>query len=310
MGQVTAISAKYIKLGENGRWDALCLKDGTLRLAYNDVPHSLGTAGKTALKDHFIGQGFDSGPASNHANQVNDFYQAGQETLWITFSSGHLWWAIAEGPVEFLGGNDAEMKERGSRLRRTRNGWHKTSLDGVPLRMSDLNGALTKTAGYRMAICNIGPLDYLLRKINDEDLLEIEQAKQAKVGILKSIKSLMHLLQWKDFELLVELVFAQSGWRQISSAGGTKETVDLELELPSTGERSFVQVKSRTSQSQLDDYLSRFKARDECRMFFVYHTAKSALTTHHANVTLIDAERLSEMILESGLFDWLLKKVG
>ena len=55
--------------------------------------------------------------ASSHAKQVLDFYRAGPETLWITFSESHLWWAEANGPVEFLGGSQDEMDERGSRLR-------------------------------------------------------------------------------------------------------------------------------------------------------------------------------------------------
>ena len=35
-----------------------------------------------------------------------------------------------------------EMDARGSRLRHTRDGWHKTSLGGRPLRIPDLNGAI------------------------------------------------------------------------------------------------------------------------------------------------------------------------
>jgi hypothetical protein len=48
--------------------------------------------------------------------------------------------------------------------------------------------------------------------------------------------------------MLVDLVFANSGWRRIGRVGKTQKTVDIELMLPTTGERAFVQV-NRLSQS-------------------------------------------------------------
>lgn len=125
-----------------------------------------------------------------------------------------------------------------------------------------------------------------------------------------AIKDLMRLLQWRDFELLVELVFAQSGWRRVSASGGTQETIDIELVLPTTGEAAFVQVKSQTDQAQLDDYADRFGRRDDAKMFYVYHTAKTPLSDAQDKIVLVGPERLAEMILEVGLFDWLLKKAG
>lgn len=59
------------------------------------------------------------------------------------------------------------------------------------------------------------------------------------------IVDMMRFLNPYDFELLVELVFAQSGWQRISSSGGTQKTIDLELYLPSTKDYAFVQVKIR-----------------------------------------------------------------
>ena len=48
------------------------------------------------------------------------------------------------------------------------------------------------------------------------------------------IVALLALLHWRDFELLVELVFGQSGWRQVGASGGVQKTVDMELVLPTT----------------------------------------------------------------------------
>jgi hypothetical protein len=56
--------------------------------------------------------------------------------------------------------------------------------------------------------------------------------------------------------------------------------------------------------------VGRFKERDDTRMFYVYHTAKAPLAQTQDNVLLVGPERLAEMTLESGLFDWLLRKAG
>ena len=192
----------------------------------------------------------------------------------------------------------------------TLDGWHNKSVGGKPLRISELNGALTRTAAYRMTICAVEQFDYLIRKINDEDLPQVTAAKAAKSSLLDSTVDLMKLLTWQDFELLVELVFSQSGWRRVSASGGTQKTIDIELILPTTGETAFVQVKSRTNQAQLDDYIERFGERSDGRMFYVYHSANRELRGEGDRVSIVGPNRLAELVLETGLFDWLLKKVG
>jgi hypothetical protein len=306
--RIEATNAAYLKLGSKGRWEALCLQDGTLRLGYDDVPHEVAAVGEIeALRKHFVAAGHNPSVATSHANQVHRFYSAGFETLWITFSAGFLWWAIADGPVKYLGGDVEEIARRGSRFRTTRDGWHNKSVGGTPLRIPELNGALTRTAAFRMTICAVDQFDYLIRKINDEVLPQIAAAHAAKSGLLKSTVDLMNLLTWQDFELLVELVFSQSGWRRVSASGGTQKTIDIELVLPTTGETAFVQVKSQTNQAQFDDYMERFDERSDGRMFYVYHTANQELQVDDERV---GPNRLAQLVLETGLFDWLLKKVG
>ena len=161
-----------------------------------------------------------------------------------------------------------------------------------------------------MTICAVEQFDYLIRKINDEDLPQISAAQAAKGRLLASTVDLMKLLTWQDFELLVELVFSQSGWRRVSASGGTQKTIDIELVLPTTGETAFVQVKSQTNQAQFDDYMERFDERSDGRMFYVYHTSKTALICADDGVVLVDPNRLAEMVMDTGLFDWLLKKAG
>ena len=310
-GPVHASQAKYIKLGKGGKWERMCLEDGTMLFGYGDVPHELALSGdREGIRRLFTDKGVAPAAAASHANQVLTFYHDRPDTLWITISAGYLWWCFAHPEVEYLGTEDGRDKERGARFRRTMEGWRNTSLGGQPLRVSDLNGSVTKVAAYRATLCKVEMLDYLLRKINDQELPVIQAAREAKRSLMQSVEGLMKLLPWREFELLVDLVFAESGWRRIGETGGTHKTIDIELMLPSTGERAFVQVKSKTDQAQLNAYVERLVDRDETRMFYVYHSGPDTLTAANPRVVLVGPDRLSEMVLSAGLFDWLLEKAG
>lgn len=65
-----------------------------------------------------------------------------------------------------------------------------------------------------------------------------------------------------------------------------------------------------TDQVQLDNYIERFNERDDARMFYVYHTSQTALICADDRVVLVGADRLAEMVMDTGLFGWLLKKAG
>ena len=136
-------------------------------------------------------------------------------------------------------------------------------------------------------------------------------AEVAERALMEAITGLMRLLTWQDFELLVDLVFSTSGWRRVGVAGRTQKTVDLELILPTTGERAFVQVKSQASNASLKDYRARFDQADLYdRMFFVWHTGTVTAEDDFDGITLVGPERLSRMVLDAGLSSWLREKVS
>ncbi len=76
-------------------------------------------------------------------------------------------------------------------------------------------------------------------KFSDEynDLVRCEDA--LKESVKKSIKN----LYWKDFEILVDLLFTQGGWRRISRRGETMKSIDMELEDPITKDKYLIQIK-------------------------------------------------------------------
>ncbi|HEV2237586.1 MAG TPA: hypothetical protein VGR57_13060 [Ktedonobacterales bacterium] len=120
---------------------------------------------------------------------------------------------------------------------------------------------------------------------------------------------MMRLLGPRDFEILMDLIFAASGWRRLGVVGKTQKTLDLDLLLPSTGERAFVQIKSRTTTVALNDYIGRLEEMGPYdRMFYVFHSGQAE--TDDERVTVIGPERLAEMVVDVGLIDWLLHKVS
>jgi hypothetical protein len=182
----------------------------------------------------------------------------------------------------------------------------RTAYDSV----AELSGNLLKTQRFRGTICGIEEFQYLKQKLNGQLLPAVDEAAQAENQMVHKIIPLMHLLPWQDFELLVDLVFSNSGWRRTGQVGKTQKTVDIELMLPTTGERAFVQIKSSARKQDLDDYLERFKNSDAYdKMFFVWHSGDVG-EIDNSNVVLIGPDRLARMVFDAGLTSWLREKVS
>lgn len=304
MEKIQATEVKYIKLGVGGEWEYDCLRTGKIKFGYHKTPHQMCLDGKwEEVKDIWLKERNNNHKtATSDVRQIRTFYTATKDMLFITFSKGLLHWCHPSG--------DVIKQDDNSRTRDTLNGWHSHSLAGNLLSQSVLSGALLSTQNYRGTICNVDLADYVLRKINDEKSPEIIDAETAEAQYLKAITSLCSLLTWQDFELLVDLIFSASGWRRTGSLGRTQKTVDIELELPTTGERAFVQVKSVANESVFSDYLSQFQTSDSYdRMFFVWHRGTLSEDLTYERVTMIGPTRLAQLILDTGLAQWLKNKV-
>lgn len=304
LDRITADKAYYIKLGSSGEWEQTCLSEGTLRLGYHETPHEHCVGGRwDAVRAVWLERRGDAGAATRDTNQIRAFYVADESVIFVTFAGGLLHWCKPTGPVEVLADR--------SRVRATVDGWHHQSVAGASLSSDRLSGHLLKVQMFRGTICEIRQIEYLLRKINGELSPEVAAAEVAERALMEAIVGLMRLLTWQDFELLVDLVFAASGWRRVGILGRVQNTVDLELVLPTTGERAFVQVKSNARSSDLDDYVARFdKSELYDRMFFVWHSGAIDESNAIDDVTLVGPEQLSRMVLDAGLSSWLREKVS
>lgn len=242
--------------------------------------------------------------AANDTRQIRTFFEASEHDIFITFSRGFLWWCRPSGvPVVVPEDGDA-------RLRQTVDGWHNTSVGGEPLVLSRLSGKLTKTQMYRGTICEVEEQSYLLRRINDQQAPEVAAAEAAERVLLDHILSMVRMLLPEDFELLVELIFSSSGWQRQARTGGNQKTIDLDLLLPSTRERAFVQVKSNTSPAEFSDYAEEFSATDAfARMFYVWHSGSIGAAAP-AGVTLWGPDAIASKVLDAGLLAWLKDRVS
>lgn len=307
---VTAERAKFIRLGLQNNWAPLCIDDGTIRLGFNQVPHEVALQGRDAVAAHLPLIKYNKKQIKKDANQVCDFYEAGSETIWVTFHAGCLWWAQTASKVELLGYDEVEHPN-GCRLRRTLRGWSNRSLSSRGLFISELAGYLSAIRRFQGTLCNLNPqiFDYLMRRINDQDLPEAVTVRKAQADLKVGVMQLIQRLTPKDFELFADIIFSRSGWARVSPLGGTMSDIDMEYIMPVSEERVVVQVKSRTNQAQLREYEDRLKRYPADRVFYVYHTSADNLQSSDPRFFLMGFDNLADAALHASLTDWLVDRV-
>jgi hypothetical protein len=298
---------RYIKLGEGGGWEKECLEKGIIRFGFgsaNAERFPLCVAGRwNELTSSFVREGKDKATATRFTNETRIFFEDNGAILWITFIGETLLWGFLEPSAPVPHSDSAGV------WRTVATGWSSSDLNGEPLTKERLSGGLTKLAAYRGTSCNVDVAEYVIRRINGQKIPQVERALALLSDLRSSTLELMRLLGPRDFETLVDLVFSTSGWRRQGIVGKTQKTLDLDLMLPSTGERAFVQVKSETTSAELAEYVGRldeFGPYD--RMFFVYHSGDAKTTDDR--VLVIGPDRLAELVLDAGLCNWLIRKVS
>jgi hypothetical protein len=303
-------TVRYIKLGEKGKWVRRALSQGILPFGYGAVDHvSCAQGSWEEVRRQLLGMGRTNRGVSQGLRELKDFYGLPDDTVWVTMADGHVWWTFADGPVVE---GDAADPAAPTRFRRTRKGWCNTSLNGVPLTLRSLTSALTSTANYQMTICGLKQADYLLRKIRDDIDPLRAAAEVLKAETIQLAVQMIRQMDWRDFETLVDLIFMRCGWHRISALGKDQVDIDLILKQPVTGQTAWVQVKSRSTQAEFEEYLDRFQRDGSCDCcFFISHSAANTLSApDDPKVHLWSAERVASAATEVGLLDWLVDHVA
>jgi hypothetical protein len=306
--EVKPSKVRYIKLGHGGEWEEECIeKAHTLRIGFRDADHALCLAGKwKAISKHYQGEGMAEGPANGFANQIREYYEDDGSVLWITFYKRLLWWCFSTPAVTILGDKTKAKEAAG--------GWKCKDIAGNPLSVDHLSGKLLRVQGFRGTICQVKEAEYVLRRINGQELLETKQAREALSGLCDSLKHLIQHLHWKDFEILVDLIFRQAGWQRVGVIGKTEKAIDLELLSPVLAQRGFVQIKSSSDVEEFEAYCEAFTDMPQFQqMFYVVHTPNEALsrvkpTDQRIKLMLVDD--IAKLTVSSGLVEWLIEKTS
>lgn len=298
---------RYIKLGSGGAWERYCIEEHqVLRLGYKSLHHqdSLNGDWDTVRRYWLAARNGNEGAASRDLNQIRDFYELSEADIWITFYQRKMYWCRAHKEVH-------ELADR-SRVRNVIGSWSCYDKNGNLLSIENIDGRITKVQGYRGTICNVELPEYLLRKINGEVQPEIKSTKDALAALKGNIENLIKGLWWSDFELLIDLIFSHSGWQRISVLGKTEKDIDLDVFSPITQKRAFVQVKSTTTESQIQIYHEIFNHHHQYdEMYFVFHTFSGridCLKIDDARVFIWDVSRVADLVINTGLVGWLLAK--
>lgn len=298
---------RYIKLGHGGCWEKSCIEeDGTVRLGYASPLHKECLDGNwTKVREFWLKERAGSETAaSNDVGQIKDFYELSEQDIWITFYKRRMYWCRAAREV-------VELAD-GTRVRKAIGGWSCKDAIGANLSVESIDGRVTKVQGFRGTICGVSMPEYLVSKIGGESQPDVLAAKESLRRLEGDVEALIKGLWWKDFELLVELIFSRAGWQRMSVVGKTEKEIDLDVVLPVSNRRAFVQVKSQTSPAEIKSCYESYLAYDQYNeMYMVFHSLHGELAqvgTEAENLHLWDCARLASLVVRSGLVEWLIAK--
>lgn len=296
---------RYIKLGKGGCWEKSCIEeDNTIRFGYEGKHEECLRGNWEVVKEYWLSNRNDLSAATRDTNQIKDFYELSEDDIWITFYKRKMYWCRA--------GKEVIQLEDDTRIRKVIGSWSCNDVKGNGLTIENIDGRVTQVQGFRGTICSINLPEYVLRKINAESQTEVTEAQENLERLKVSLASLINGLWWKDFELLLDLIFAKSGWQRVSVLGKTEKDIDLDLYSPITNRKAFVQIKSSTNISEIKSCIDAYKSHDQYNeMYMAFHTVNGdirLIEETDSSVHLLDISKISELVIHTGLINWLITK--
>lgn len=306
---IKADKAYFIKLGESGSRDKVCIENGRIELKYIDVDHSLCSQGKWDKIKETFPYGANSGAKTRHINQIRKFYEEPSTTLWITFISDCLWWCFSKPEVVYV-------PEDRTKYRRVIGEWKNSDIYGNLLTKVRLSGKLLAVQSFRGTICSVTHKEYLLHKINDTNEPHVKAAENAIKNLSEKLLPIIKNLHPKDLEIFTDLIFRQAGWHRSGVSGETEKDIDLALQSPITQENIAVQVKSTANLSTYLSYKEKFvDMKGFSKFYFVTHSPSKDLVAYSKkngdkSFILWDCPTLSFQAVRNGLVGWLIDRAS
>ena len=300
-------NAFYIKLGRGDKWEADSISSGKLRFGWPDQSlEDINSCNWTKIEEQ-LRHSFTNlqSQATRALNGLRLICTSTSSDIWITFYQAKLWWArLSTEPVD----NDLLSK-----YRTTSSPWSDKNLQERLLVASELPGKIAQLQAFRWTTCTVQHKDVLQRILEGRSSPSAQAIALQRNLLANRLTEAIQELHWKDFEILVDLVFRASGWLRISVLGQQAKAYDLELREPISGDRFIVQVKARAGLNELKETLSHFSSEDYRRIFFVVHSPTRELSRADDlpnNIELISPEVLAQRVIDAGLVAWLEVKVS
>ena len=312
MTGVLPTSVRYIKNGEGGQWWKAARGNGQVHAGWTIIPDDLLLAPDWVEIKRLEDEHFGGKPgATQDINALKALLDRPSQHIWITFQDDCLWWCTVRDGVTT--NPDGQSKDRGHFWLTCASPWSNQSQgDQRPLTYSRLPGTVTSTAGFKGTVCTPGAWDTILRIIRDDEDPEVKAATLARKDYQDAVAKLVQRLGPKDFEVLIDLILARTGWARLEKVGGVRADVDVEVQNAALDEVAFVQVKGKASQKTLNDSIERFNAQPGHyqRMIFAVHTPTGTLTPPSPDpVQVWTGDRLAQLVVNVGLGDWVTSRV-
>jgi hypothetical protein len=306
MREIDFKNAYYIKLGRSGMWEKSSLEGNIVRFGWKHQSlDDINQSRWEVIGDQLRKEIPNKGAAKRDLQSLRNIVESTSEDVWITFSSCFLWWCkLAEKEV---------FEDKISKYRRVKEHWHNTDVNGAELLINRIPGNISKTQRYAGTVCRVQEIDTLRRLLNAQSSKPYQEISSASEELYSKVETGLKLLHWKDFEVLIDLLFRSAGWRRISVIGETMKFADIELEEPINKELYQVQIKSEATVEDFIKYKSEFSDRGYRKLFFIVHSPQGNTSRWQSEINdrveLIFPDRLAKMVVNLGLLEWLLNKI-
>jgi hypothetical protein len=302
-------SVRYIKNGGGGKWWAIAKARNQLHAKWDEAPPEL-LQKPDAEKIKACYQKLKLKLPTQDLNALLTLVNHPSQHVWVTFEKGYLWWCLVGDGVTDLGRSTNEHGHFFISCQ-PEYPWSNKSLAGIEFKITDLPGPVSSTAGFKGTVCEPTASEQILRLIHDEKNPTVVGAQETRLSYQNAVLKMVQQLHWKDFELLIGLIFDQTGWRRVSSLGGAQEFTDLDVENLVSKERASVQIKSETSQLELEQYIEEFETREQYQLFvFAVHKSRGELRTDNPKVRIWTGAQLAKLVVEAGMGAWLETKLA
>ena len=172
MKEIKPSKAFFIKLGSGGRFESDCIEhDQTIRLGFNETDHVACLKGDwEKIRNGLLKKGRTKGKATEITNEIRCFYEADENTLWVSFFGNRMWWGFARTGV-------TQLPDR-SKVRKIIGKWRSTDVRGSNLSLEKISGRFLQVRRFQGTICSVD-LEYARNKINSKKPIIVEEAESA-----------------------------------------------------------------------------------------------------------------------------------